>query len=148
MLQKQTTKEMQEQLAMLNKQKDYLKKAEIPVKIYEAPYKDTDVETAGTELVNSILYIIRANGVNDIETIEFETKDLLDNAGLKSPNHAVLSIKLQLNSSYDNIQNLLNELYLMDYLVKIQNVSLDVKPESEFQRVTAYLVLDLYIKTS
>ncbi len=133
--------------AQLMQQKEE-KPIELPVKIYESGYREVELESAATGLVNSIISIIKDNGDNKVASFEFEKRDMTDVSGLKSPNHSVLRLKIQMQSSYENIQNIINEIYLMEYLVKIQNVSLTVEPDSDYKRVSAYMILDLFIKTS
>jgi len=124
------------------------KAIELPVKIYESSYKDVELESAATVLINSVISIIRNNGDNKVSAFDFSKKDLTDISGLKSPNHSILQIAIQMQSSYENVQNIINEIYLMEYLIKIDNVSLQVDPDSNYTKINVYMVLDLFIKTS
>ena len=86
------------------------------------------------------------NGENRILNIDYEEKPLVDNAGIDSKIYSALSLKIELESTYESIQYILNEIYLMKYLVKIQNISLHPIEGSENEEVKADIILDLFIK--
>lgn len=139
---------MEQKFKALTEAKNAEKKIPLPIKIFEPEYKDIDLETAASPLQDKIISIIKENGNNTVESFEFEQKDLTDKSGQKASHHAVLSIKIRMKTTYENIQNILNEIYLMNYLVKIKNLSLEADPELEADSVMANMVLELYVKTS
>lgn len=124
------------------------KNVEIPIKIYESQYKDVELENAATGLVNRIISLVKENGDNKVDSFDFEKKELIDDSGLKSKDHSLLRLRIKMETTYENVQNIINEIYLLEYLVGIDNISLEVNPESNYKRVTTYLVLDLFIKAS
>lgn len=142
------TKALEVQLALSKKPKQVAEEVKIPIKIYESPYKDAELESAATNLVNQIISIIKSSGDNTVENFQFVKKELTDKSGLKSDQYFVLSLQIQMKTNYESLQNILNEIFLMEYLVKIQNISLGTTMESDFSSVTAFVVLDIYIKTS
>lgn len=144
---KEEAKSMQDRLS-LRQQKVVVKKAELPIKIYETPYKGLDLENAAVDLVNQVIAIIKADGRSTITSIDFAPKELIDSSGMSSKEHEVLNVKIQLDSSYESVQYILNQIYLMDYLIKIQNVTIEGEEESNFETVKANIDLDLLVKTS
>lgn len=136
-------KEMKEKLANAELIKEAEKKADVPVKIFEAPYKDIEVESNATILINQIISIIKENGNNKVVVFELEQAK---NDDVKTENLSVLSLKIQMETTYEDLQNILNEIYLMDYLVKIKDVF--VKTTLDENRIESYITFDLYIKTS
>lgn len=133
---------------MARPKKEAEEKIEVPVKIYDLPYKDIPLEYASSGLINSILNIIKKNGLNIVEPYESEIKELTDSAGLKSKEHSVLVLKFKMETTYENVQNIINQIYLMDYLVRIKDVSINTRPESGYKRVNASITLHLFAKTS
>jgi len=136
--------EFQQQL----QRKKILTKEELPIEIYKTPYKDMELENAAAEFVNEIISIVKKNGPTKILTINFEKNPLKDNMGIESKNHSVLSLQLEMESSYDTIQNILNEIYLMNYLIKIKTVSLTSLQKYNYKKMQTYIILDLFIDVS
>lgn len=141
-------KEIKIQQELQKKKHSTKTKEEVPVKIYKAPFKDIELESAAASLVNNIILIIKASGPNKIIAINFEKKPLKDNMGIESKKHSILSMKLEMESSYDTIQSILNEIYLMDYLVRIQTVSLNAMQKYNYKRVESFIILDLFVDVS
>lgn len=147
---KDTVKTMQKRIE-LREREEQLKdtdKVTLPVRIYKAPYDNLELENAAAGLVNEIISIIKNKGRSKIISLEFERKKLKDKLGVVSKKHAILSLKIELESSYEIIQNVLNEVYLMDYLIKIDTLSLSSMKKYNYQRVQAFMIMDLYIETS
>ncbi|HSA06656.1 MAG TPA: hypothetical protein P5556_05720 [Candidatus Gastranaerophilales bacterium] len=128
--------------------KNSINKKALAIKIYKIPYKNMELEDAAAELINEIISIINKNGENQISALEFEKKPLTDRMGVESKNHNILSLKLELVSSYDVVQNILNDVFLMDYMARIHTVSLTGLEQYNFKKVQVYLVLDLLVETS
>lgn len=146
---KENTKMMEQKIKALSQRKEKQeKKVEIPVKIFESQIKDVELENAATGLVNRVVEIIKENGNNQVEQFEFTRSDLVDSSGLKSKNHSLLRLHIQMESTYENVQSILNDIYLLEYLVKVNKVSMVVNPESNYKQVTAFIILDLFVKTS
>jgi len=120
----------------------------IPVKIFETPYKGMELENASAGFVNKIIQVIKKNGLNKILSLEFEKKPLTDRSGIESKEHSVLQLKIEMESSYDVIQSIINDIYLMDYLVKINTISLSSMKKYNYQKVKAFFILDLFVETS
>ncbi len=118
----------------------------LPVKIYKAPYKEMELENAAAIMINKIINIIKNNGTNKIVSLELKKQDLKDSYGVLSKNHSVLSLQVELETSYEIIQTVLNEIYLMDYLVKINKISLNSMKKYNYKRVQAFLVIDIFVK--
>jgi len=131
-----------------SEEKKQLKKTELPIKIYKTPYANMELENAASMLINQIIGIIKENRPTKILSLQFEEKPLVDNFGVNSKKFSILKLKIELNTSYDSIQNIINEIYLMDYLVQIENVSLNSLKEYNYKKVQAYLGLNLVIQTS
>ena len=144
---KEITENMQKKL-VFKQQQTSVKQLDISIKIYKTPYKGIKLETAAADLVNKIIFLIRNNGENRILNIDYEEKPLVDNAGIDSKIYSALSLKIEIESTYESIQYILNEIYLMDYLIKIKKISLTPTEESGNEAVEADIILDLFIKIS
>ena len=145
--QKSTAIQMEQIVKIAEKPVQTEKKIELPVKIYELAYKDVELENAATGIINQVISLIRQSGQNTVESFTFENKDLTDRAGLKSPNHAILSLKIQMTTTYENLQNFLNEIFLMEYLIIISDISVNSNNMLTQDRVSAHIVLDIVLKT-
>lgn len=124
------------------------KRKKIPVVIYETPYKNFELEIASSEIISRIIDIINNRGNNRITTLDFEKKELKDNNGVVSKQHSVLTLKIEMESSYDSIQKILNDIYLMEYLVQINTITLVSLEEYNYTKVKVYMEFDLPVKTS
>ena len=118
----------------------------LPIKIYKAPYPGMDTESASVELVQEIIKIIKETGNNRINQINFTTQELKDDAGTNSSDYSVLSLNLSMEGPFESLQNTLNEIYLMNYLVVIKKI--DSKPIDDYNYdfIRTDLILDLYIR--
>jgi len=125
----------------------FSKRKKIPVVIYETPYKNFELEIASSEIISRIIDIINSHGNNRITALDFEKKELKDNNGMASKQHSVLTLKIEMESSYDGIQKILNDIYLMEYLVQINTVTLVSLEEYNYKKVKVYMELDLPVKT-
>jgi hypothetical protein len=124
------------------------KRKRLPVLIYETPYKNFELEIASSEMVSQIIGIINSYGNNKITALDFDKKELKDNIGVVSKQHSILVLKIEMESSYENLQKILNDLYGMDYLVMINTVTLISLEDGSHKRVKVYMELDLPVKTS
>ena len=144
---KEITENMQKKF-LLKQEQTSVKQFDFPIKIYETPYKGIELENAAADLVNRVIFIIRNNGENRILSIDFKKNPLVDNEGIDSKIYSALSLKIEIESTYESIQYILNEIYLMDYLIKIKKISLTPTEESGNEAVEADIILDLFIKIS
>lgn len=122
-------------------------KQNLPVKVYNAPYPGMDTETASVELVQEIIKIIKETGNNRINNVDFTTKNLGDSSGANSSDYGVLSLNISLEGPFDAIQNALNEIFLMKYLVVIKKINSAPLDNFDYDIIKSDLTLDLYIKT-
>ncbi len=152
MSKKESIDSMQKKIEMtkqLQQRKELEKQVlKLPVKIYKPPYQSAQLENASAGLINQIINIIKQSGPNKILSLEFEKKPVQDRYNVTSKNHSLLRIKLELESSYEVIQTILNEIYLINYLIKIDTVSLSSLKKYNYKRVQAYIVLDLFVDTA
>lgn len=116
----------------------------LPINIYESPYPGMDTESACSELVQEIIQITKQTGNNRINQVDFTTQEVKDDSGTKSDNYGILSLNLSVEGPYASVQNMLNEIYLMNYLVVIK--SINSTPTEDFQNLNTDLTLDLYVK--
>jgi len=120
----------------------------LPIKIYKAPYSGMDTESASVELVQEIIKIIKETGNNRIDQINFTTEELKDDAGTNSPEYGVLSLNLSMEGSFESLQNTLNEIYLMNYLVVIKKINSKPVDNYNYDFIKTDLILNLYIRLS
>jgi hypothetical protein len=132
---------------MLSPQSQQIKQ-NLPIHVYKAPYPGMDTESASVELVQEILKIIKETGNNRINKIDFTTQELKDDAGTNTSEYGVLSLNLSMESSYESIKNMLNEIYLMNYLVVIKKIDSTPMENYNYDLIKTDLTLDLYIKMS
>lgn len=123
-------------------------KQNLPIQIYAAPYSGMDTESASVELVQEIIKIIKETGNNRINQIDFTTQELKDDSGTNSSEYSILSLNLSLEGAYESIQNTLNEIYLMNYLVVIKKINSTPMDNLNYDLLKTALTLDLYIKLS
>ena len=130
---------------MLSPESEKTKK-NLPIKIYKAPYQGMDTESASVELVQEIIKIIKETGNSRINQVNFTTQELKDDAGTNSTDYSILSLNLSIEGPFEALQNMLNEIYLMNYLVVIKKI--DSKPIDNYNYdfIKTDLILDLYIK--
>jgi len=121
-------------------------KKNLPINIYKAPYAGMDTESASVELVQEIIKIIKETGNNRINQINFTTEELKDDSGTNSTDYSVLSLNLSIESTFEAIQNALNEIYLMNYLVVIKNVSSTPIENQNAELIKTDLTLNIYVK--
>lgn len=148
---KESIEIMQKKIAfkkMIEQKQNKKKPAKLPVRIYKTPYEGMELESASAGLVNKIISIIKDSANSKILSLEYKKKELKDKTGISSKKHSLLSLQIELETSYEAIQNILNELYLMNYLVKVNTVSLSSMKKYNYKRVQAFLVIDLFIDTS
>ncbi|HBG48900.1 MAG TPA: hypothetical protein DDW90_05255 [Cyanobacteria bacterium UBA9971] len=130
---------------MLSPESEKTKK-NLPINIYKAPYPGMDTESASVELVQEIIKIIKETGNSRINQVNFTTQELKDDAGTNSTDYSILSLNLSIEGPFEALQNMLNEIYLMNYLVVIKKI--DSKPIDNYNYdfIKTDLILDLYIK--
>lgn len=141
----QQYKEKEKYMAQPKTEQDINK---LPVKIYQTPYPGMDTESASVELVEEIVRIIKQTGNGHINQVDFSTQEVKDSSGANSPDYGILRLNLTIEGSFESIKNMLNEIYLMNYLVVIKNITTTPVENSNFDTVTSVLTLDLYIKKS
>ena len=143
----------QEELKKFQAQEKYMVSPEskktkhnLAINVYKAPYPGMDTETASVELVQEIIKIIKEAGNNRIDKIDFTTEKLNDAAGNNSPDYSLLSLNLSLEGSFESVQNMLNEIYLMNYLVVIDKITSKLPENNDYNLIKTDLTLKLYIK--
>ena len=118
----------------------------LPINIYVSPYPGMDIESASVEFVEEIIQIIKKTGNQRINQVDFSTLDLTDNSGTSSDSYGILRLNLAIEGTYKSIRDLLNEIYLMKYLVRIKSVEILPLQGSNNETTEGKLTLDLYIK--
>ena len=121
-------------------------KQNLPIQIYKAPYPGMDAESASVELVQEIIKIIKETGNNRINQVDFTTQQLKDEAGTNSTDYSILSLNLSIEGPYESIQNMLNEIYLMNYLVVVKKINSTLLDNNNYDLIKTDLTLDLYLK--
>lgn len=147
---KETLSQLQRKIELTKKVREQKKEepapSKLPVMIYKAPFEGSSLENSAAVLINTIIKKINENGTNKISSLESEEKKLKDKTGASSKKYKVLNLSIELETSYDSIQNILNEIYLMNYLVKIDLVMLKSMKKYNYKRVQAFLNLELLIE--
>lgn len=121
-------------------------KRNLAVEIYKAPYEGMDAESASADLVQEIINIIKGTGNNRINQINFATSEVKDNNGNVASGYSILTLTLSIEGNYKAVKNMLNEIYLMKYLVAIRNIK--STPSDNFNIINTDLTLDIYLKLS
>lgn len=114
---------------------DSSKELNLPVSVYESPYKGMDVENASVDLVDGLIQVLKVTK-NKVSEISF-TSSSVGNAG-------VLSLNMSLNGNYISLQNFLQKVFTWKYLAGIKNI--EIEQQGNPENLSAKLTLDLYVK--
>lgn len=114
------------------------------IDIYRAPFRGMDAESASADFVEEIIKIIKRSGNNRINNINFSSAQIKDDKNKVAKGYALLTLNLSINGPYNAVQKMLNEIYLMKYLVAIKNI--ESSPSNNYDIVNTNLTLDIYIK--
>jgi hypothetical protein len=133
-------------LTMLNAptQKEQKRVEDLPVQVYQSPSAGLDTESASAELVQEIIRIIKQTGNTRVNQADFTAEDVKDESGASTASYGILSLNLSLEGSYESVQNMLNEIYLMNYLIVIKSV--ESQPTEDFHNIITNVVLKIYVK--
>jgi len=110
----------------------------LPVKIYDPPYKGLDPENAGVDLVNQFVEKVK-NTNNRIAEISFAAKT--DDPNVPA---SILTLNVTLNGSYMSLQSLVQNIFLWKYLAAIKTISLTPDTTDPNSLVIKFTV-DLYL---
>ena len=114
---------------------DHSQKLNLPVSVYESPYKGMDLENASVDLVDGLIQVLKLTK-NKVSELSF-TSSNVGSVG-------VLSLNMSLSGNYISLQNLLQKISTWRYLAGIKNI--EIEQQGNPDNLSAKLTLDLYIK--